>query len=77
MRSMMPSGSWPGITGKRTGITPVYCSTSLPQMPQASTRSSAAVVVDVGNRQLAHLELARPGLHDGAAGALAAWRDLS
>ena len=61
---MTPSGSWPGISGMRTGITPAYCSASLPQMPHASTRSSAAVVVDVGDRQLAQLELARRGLHD-------------
>src|SRR6266849_8209779 len=41
MRSMIPSGSWPGMRGKRTGSTPVYCSASLPQMPHASTRRSA------------------------------------
>src|SRR5207247_3202633 len=41
MRSITPSGSWPGTTGRRTGRTPAYCSASLPQMPHASTRRSA------------------------------------
>src|SRR5262245_41092945 len=40
-RSITPSGSCPGTSGKRTGITPAYCSASLPQMPHASTRRSA------------------------------------
>ncbi len=40
--SMMPRGSWPGIIGSPlVPIAPLYCSTSLPQMPQASTRSRA------------------------------------
>src|SRR5215475_1327526 len=41
IHSMIPNGSCPGITGRRTGMVPVYCSTSLPQMPHASTRSKA------------------------------------
>src|SRR5215469_7520684 len=42
--SMMPRGSWPGIIGRpRPPMAPLYCSTSLPQMPHASTRSSAPV----------------------------------
>src|SRR2546427_2968070 len=41
MRSITPSGSCPGTTGRRTGRTPAYCSASLPQMPHASTRRRA------------------------------------
>ena len=39
--SITPSGSWPGTTGIGAGMTPRYCSSSLPQMPHASTRRSA------------------------------------
>ena len=39
--SIVPSGSCPGITGSGVRSTPSYCSWSLPQMPHASTRSSA------------------------------------
>src|SRR5262245_3983335 len=40
----MPTGSCPGIIGKLSNplSLPSYLSTSLPQMPQASTRSSAS-----------------------------------
>src|SRR5207247_5720688 len=39
--SMIPSGSCPGTIGSHWLLRwPLYCSTSLPQIPQASTRSS-------------------------------------
>ena len=39
--SMIPSGSCPGTIGSHwPPMLPLYCSTSLPQIPHASTRSS-------------------------------------
>jgi hypothetical protein len=58
--SMMPRGSWPGIIGSpRVPMAPLYCSTSLPQMPQASTRSSAPVSPPSTGRGYSRISICR------------------
>ena len=57
---MIPSGSWPGIIGSpRVPIAPLYCSTSDPQMPQASTRSSAPSSGPITGRGYSRISICR------------------
>ena len=69
--SIMPSGSWPGMHGhRRSGSSALELLVVAAADAARLDAQERAVVVDLGDRQVARLELARRGLHHGEAAAL-------